>query len=200
MNLSKTPKFLRKILPTWAKRLGDLLYVKWLMRKGPQDFVRPRLNFANILPPEGGFVRSGKVKLTYLRRRWGEYKDNFNILYTVSSVLPAYPDIWVKEAKKKGYKVICNQNGIGVPAWAPDTWQKINKDMSVLKYADFVVYQSEFAKREADDLVAKAPGPWSVIFNSCETDKFHPAEVPPPIKPFRILVMGTAMTPEKVMI
>lgn len=200
MNISNAPKFLRIILPTWAKRLGVRMYVKWLMRKGPRDFDTPRLNFANILPPEGGPVRSGKVKLTYLRKRWGEYKNDFNILYTVSSVLPAYPDIWVKEAKQKGYKYICNQNGIGVPAWAPDTWEKINRDMSVLQFADFVAYQSEFAKREADDLVAKASGPWDIIVNSCEVDRFTPAEVPPPLKPFRILVMGTAMTPEKVMI
>ena len=72
--------------------------------------------------------------------------------------------------------------------------------MSSLKDADYVAYQSGFAKREADDLVAKASGPWSVIPNSCDTDIFKPAEVPPPLKPFRIMVMGTAMTPEKVMI
>ncbi len=187
-------------MPTWLKRLGVRLYVKWVMRSADPALDKPRLNFAGVLPPEGGFVRGGKVKLTYLRKRWGEYHKGFNIIYTVSSALPAYPDIWVDEAKKKGVKVFCNQNGIGVPAWAPETWQKINQDMSIIGRADFVAYQSHFAKREADDLVAKAPGPWSIIVNSCEIERFHPAPVSPPLSPFRIMVLGTAMTPEKNMI
>lgn len=200
MIINRMPKGLRKFLPLSVKRFVVSLYIKWLMRKGPQGFEKPRINFAGVLPPEGQFLRGGKVKLKYLRKRWGEYINNFNIIYLVSSALPAYPDIWVKEAKRRGIKVFWNQNGIGVKAWAPDTWQRINKEMSSLKFADYVAYQSNFAKGEADDLVAKATGPWSIIVNSCEIDTFKPAVPHPPLKPFRIMVLGTAMTPEKIMI
>src|SRR5688572_12293638 len=109
MLINKIPKNLRQIVPVSLKRLGVRMYIRWLMRKGPQGFERPRLNFAGVLPPEGGFVRGGKVKLTYLRKRWGEYKNNFNVIYLVSSTLPAYPDIWVEEARKKNIKVFWNQ-------------------------------------------------------------------------------------------
>ncbi len=203
MFINKFPQGFRKLMPLWLKRLGVRLYVKWLLIGSPGPFDKPRIcsvTFGGFLPPEGSFIRGGRVKLTHLRRKWGEYKRKFNILYLVSSHLPAYPDIWVKEAKEKGIKVFWNQNGIGVPAWAPNNWREINYAMSALRFADYVGYQSLFSKTEADDLVAKASGPWSVITNSCDVNMFKPAEVPPSLKPFKIMVMGTAMTPEKIMI
>jgi glycosyltransferase involved in cell wall biosynthesis len=200
MILNKIPQRLRRFVPVSLKRLSVLLYVKWLMRKGPGGFEKPRISFAGVLPPEGLFVRGGKVKLTHLRKRWGEYKTGFNMIYLVSSTLPAYADIWVLEAKRRGIKVFWNQNGIGVPAWAPDNWREINDTMRPLSQADYVAYQSLFSKTEADDLVEKALGSWNIITNSCDINSFKPAEIPPPLKPFRIMVMGTAMTPEKILI
>ncbi len=200
MIIDKVPKSFRKIVPVSIKRLGVRLYLRFfLMRMGPQGFEKPRISLAGVLPPEGSFIRGGKVKLTHLRKRWGEYKKGFNIIYLVSSTLPAYSDIWVEEAKRVGIKVVWNQNGIGVPAWT-DSWKEINDTMRPLRLADYVAYQSNFAKREADDMVAKATGPWSVITNSCDVNVFKPIETPHPEKPFRIMVMGTAMTPEKIMI
>lgn len=200
MILNKVPSDIRKLIPLSLKRFLVRLYVRNLMRKGPQGFEKPRINFAGVLPPEGQFVRGGKVKLTYLRKKWGEYSKNFNMIYLVSSALPPYPDIWMEEAKRKGIKVVWNQNGIGVPAWAPENWQEINRSMRPLAKADYVVYQSFFSQNEANDLVAQATGPHEVITNSCDTAVFHPAETPPATKSFRMMVMGTAMTPEKVMI
>ncbi len=203
MIINKFPPSFRRLFPKWLKRFGVRLFVKWSLIGSPGPVDKPRIcsvTFGGFLPPEGSFIRGGRVKLTYLRKKWGEYRRGFNVLYLVSSHLPAYPDIWVKEAKKKGVKVVWNQNGVGVPAWAPNNWKEINTTMSALKFADYVAYQSMFSKNEADDLVAKTTGPWQVVTNSCDTDTFHRAQVPPPQRPFRIMVMGTAMTPEKVMI
>ncbi len=202
MIINKYPQ-LRKLIPAPLKRIGVRLYVKWILIGSPGKPDKPRIctvTFGGFLPPEGSFIRGGRVKLTYLRKEWGEHRRKFNILYLVSSHLPAYPDIWIEEAKKKGVKTVWNQNGIGTPAWAPENWREINQTMTSLSKADYVAYQSEFSKHEADDMVSKARGLWSVIFNSCDTDIFHPAQVPPSTKPFRIMVMGTAMTAEKVMI
>jgi glycosyltransferase involved in cell wall biosynthesis len=200
MVINKIPKNFKRFIPTSIKRLMVRIYLRYfIMRNGPGGFESPRINFAGVLPPEGSFVRGGKVKLTYLRKRWGEYKKNFNILYLVSSTLPAYPDIWVNEARRVGIKVFWNQNGIGVPAWT-EKWREINKTMLPLNLADYVAYQSNFSKSEADDLVTKASGLYSIITNSCDVQIFKPAEINPPERPFRIMVMGTAMTPEKVMI
>src|SRR5690349_3998319 len=176
MNINQIPKSIRAIVPYSLKRFLVKMYVKWVMVGSPSSFDKPKISFADVLPPDGSFIRGGKVKLTYLRKRWGEYKRGFNILYLVSSALPPYPDIWVKEAKKRGVKVVWNQNGIGVRAWAPDTWQQINETMKPLQFADFVAYQSNFAKRESDDLVAKANGPWEIITNSCDVNVFHPSD------------------------
>ena len=98
MILTKFPGKIRPFIPLFLKRLGVRLYVKWLFIGSPSPLDKPRIcsiTFGGFLPPEGSFIRGGRVKLTYLRKEWGEYKKRFNILYLVSSHLPPYPDVWV---------------------------------------------------------------------------------------------------------
>ncbi|MFZ3020488.1 MAG: glycosyltransferase family 4 protein [Minisyncoccia bacterium] len=199
MNINKIPKNIRVLVPFWLKRILVRFFVKIILIGSPGKFDKPRISFAGILPPEGAFIRGGKVKLTHLRKRFGEYKKNFNILYLVSSTLPGFSDIWVDEAKRKGVKVVWNQNGIGCPAWSP-IWKKINNSMKPLAKADYVVYQSNFSQTESEDMVAKADCPTTVITNCCDTTIFKPAEPSLSSTPLRLLIMGTHMTPEKILV
>ncbi|RJQ14855.1 glycosyltransferase [Candidatus Parcubacteria bacterium] len=200
MIINKIPRFIRVLMPKKLKRAGLHLYLKLIMRDCPGKKDTPRISFAGILPKEGSFIRGGKVKLTHLRKRFGEYQRNFNILYLVSSTLPGFPDIWVSEAKKAGVKIVWNQNGIGYPAWAPKTWQSINETMKPLAQADFVAYQSRFAKKCADEWVIQTKSPYDIVTNCVDTKLFRPPENNLPQKPIKLLIMGTHMTKEKVFI
>jgi len=199
MNINKIPKEIRMIVPYVVKRFLVRIFVRWNMRKSPGTLDEIRLSFANILPSPGDFIRGGKVKLTHLRKKFGEYDLGYNILYLVSSTLPGFADIWVEEARRKGVKVVWNQNGVGYPAWTP-IWKQINDGMKPITGADYVIYQSEFCRRDATDLVAHYDGPYTILNNCIDTDKLKPANPPIPLDPIRLLVTGTHMTPEKVLI
>ncbi len=197
MNINRIPKRIRALVPYKIKRLFVRLYVRYALIGCPGKADKPRISFAEILPKEGEFIRGGKVKLTYLRKKFGEYKKKFNILYLVSSTLPGFADIWVDEAKRKGVKIVWNQNGVGNPSWTDD-WKKVNDTMKPIINADHVIYQSEFCKVECDDLVFKYGGPHSIIYNCVDTDSSKPANPRLPLEPIRLLVTGTAMTSEKI--
>ena len=199
MNINRIPKEIRALVPYSLKRFLVQMYVRWNMRSSPGTLDKPRISLASILPSQGSFIRGGKVKLTHLRKKFGEYNNGYNMLYLVSSTLPGFPDIWIDEAKRKGVKVVWNQNGVGTPAWTP-IWQKINDAMKPILKADYVVYQSEFCRDEANDMVAHFDGPQSVIYNCVDEEALKPAEPPIPLDPIYLLVTGTHMTPEKLFI
>ena len=193
-------KTVRQLVPTRLKRLYIRGRVRILMRRSPgrSDGV-PRISFAGILPSEGSFVRGGKVKLTHLRNRFGEFSTGFNVLYLVSSSLPPYPDIWVREARRTGVRVVWNQDGVGYLAWTKD-WKRHNQSMLPLIDADFVAYQSKSCREGADQWVGAARHDYDIVYNCVDTDVFCPADTPLIHEPIRLLVMGTHMTPEKVLI
>ena len=199
MNINKIPKSFRRVLPHSLKRFLVRMYVRWDMRKSPGKLDGPRISFASVLPAAGSFIRGGKVKLTHLRKKFGENNTGYNILYLVSSTLPGFADIWVEEARRKKIKIVWNQNGVGYPAWTP-IWEKINGLMKPIADADYVIYQSEFCRKDANDLVATYTGPYTILNNCIDTEILGPAAPPLPLDPIVLLVTGTHMTPEKVFI
>lgn len=199
ININKIPKDFRSLVPYFLKRFLVRMYIRWNMRHSPGSQDEPRISFASILPLQGSFIRGGKVKLTYLRKKFGEYNTGYNILYLVSSALPGFADIWAEEAERKGVKIVWNQNGVGYPAWTTE-WQKINNSMKPITKADYVIYQSEFCRRDADRYVSPFVGPYTILNNCIDTDKKKPAVLPLPLSPIRLLVTGTHMTREKVIV
>jgi len=117
----------------------------------------------------------------------------------VSSTLPGFADIWVEEAKRRGIKIVWNQNGVGYPAWTP-IWKKINDGMKPIVKSDYVVYQSDFCRKECDEMVAKFIGPYTILTNCVDTDKAVPAKPLLKLDPINLLITGTHMTPEKVLL
>lgn len=160
------------------------------------------LSLGWVLPRTGGFVRGGKVKLTHLRWRFGDRRWGFNILYIVSSGMPSNPNVWVRILRAAGVKIVWNQNGVAYPGWAGDTArvERINRPMRLLEDADFVIYQSEFCKKSADRWVIPAVSPYEIVPNSVDTEAYSPAAEPLTSSPLRLLVMGSHMTPEKILV
>ena len=113
--------------------------------------------------------------MTYLAEAFPHSFPVANVLYTVSSVdHPARAEI-VRSAKKKGIKVLLNQNGVAYPAWHGAGWEKTNERMkTVLDLADYVIYQSDFCRRSADHFLATAQANWEILFNPVETQLFRP--------------------------
>lgn len=159
------------------------------------DGGEPKVSFGWLhdpaRPSETGI--GGAVKLAHLRRRFGEARESFNILYLVSSVLHLVPHVeeLVSWAKRNGVKVVWNQNGVAYPAWCGDYYPWFNAPMSrLIRQADFVVYQSEFCRACADRYLGPVNAPWEVLWNPVDVRHFTPGAVLDAGR-WELLAMGT---------
>jgi glycosyltransferase involved in cell wall biosynthesis len=152
----------------------------------------PVLSSGGVLPRDpGAIVHGGKVKLMHLRERFPT-ADEFNLLYLVSSAMPAHALDLVRWAKARGAKLVWNQNGVAFPAWAGKHISGINAPMAALmREADHVVYQSEFCRESADRFLGPARAPASVLFNPVDCREFSPAPRPPGTDCWQLLTAGT---------
>ena len=122
----------------------------------------------------GDQLTGGKVKLSYLHHRYPHDGRCFNILYLVSSALPNQAVEVIRWARKRGAKIVLNQNGVAYPAWTRD-YQEINSELlSILGSTDLVIYQSEFCKRGADRFLREAPSFWQILPNCVDVARFEP--------------------------
>jgi glycosyltransferase involved in cell wall biosynthesis len=160
----------------------------------------PALNYGGALPREpGAFVAGGRVKLLHLDRAFPE-RDDFNVLYLVSSAAPPHALDLVRWAKEKGAKFVWNQNGVAFPAWAGTRLAETNGPMTaLLREADFVVYQSGFCRASADRFLGASAAPSCVLFNPVDLREFKPGAYPMPIACWRLLTAGTHYQPARVL-
>lgn len=168
------------------------------MRKFELPTGRPVVSFGGVL--DGlKIVHGGRVKLLGLQAAFETSEQHFNILYLVSSALPPFCVDLAKFYKKKGVKIVWNQNGVAYPAWAGAETERYNRPMrQMLELADYVVYQSRFCKRSADKFLKHYDGPHMVLFNPVHTEDFRPRLPPLPHVPLRLLCIGTHSYPERV--
>lgn len=121
----------------------------------------------------------GKVKLQHLQNYFPEYLYDYDLMYFLSASLPENYLNWIDLTKKQNKKIVLNQNGVmykayeyAYPAVKSD---EINSTMAhVLKNADFVVYQSKFAKLCADKFLVERTQDFEVIHNCVDTTVFKP--------------------------
>lgn len=151
----------------------------------------PVLYFGKEIPTAAGQVHGGAVKLQRLQEYFPVSKEHCNILYLVSSSQPAHAELLIKQAKKRGVKVVWNQNGISYPASEPVHWEKINRNMKKLIHeVDYVIYQSKFCKDSADEFLGSFNGPKSIIYNCVDTNFFSPQNKSHPLRPLTLLLGG----------
>lgn len=129
------------------------------------------------IPPRGEPMSGGVVKCVDLADRYPNASGKANLLYLVSSVLPARRDLLARAAQRAGGRVVLNQNGVAYPAWAGTSWREQNAPNARMHArADFVVYQSEFCRRCAEQFLGPRKGPGEVLYNPVNLEHFSPPQ------------------------
>lgn len=121
------------------------------------------------------FAHGGAVKLTYLAETFPHHFPAANLLYAVSSVgHPLQMEI-LAEAKRKGLKILVNQNGVAFPAWDGVNYESSNRSLKTLiGFANFIIYQSQFCKSSAERYISPPDVPNEIIYNPVDTRLFSP--------------------------
>jgi len=98
--------------------------------------------------------------------------------------------LWL--ARRKGAKIVWNQNGVAYPAWRKVGWEKTNAPMAELLHAaDYVFYQSQFCKLSADRFLGERKGPWEILYNAVDTHVFTPNQSDPDPHHLVLLLAGS---------
>ena len=153
----------------------------------------PAVNYGRLAPMKAGRPIGGEIKLIHLRKAFPECFDNFNLIYLVSSALPAQVEEVVRAAKSKGAKLVWNQNGVAYPGCYGDFYPWFNRRMAALRdQADFIINQSEFSRISAERYLGSSNAPSGILFNPVDTEVFSPRMQSLPDGPWRILAAGTS--------
>ena len=167
-------------------------------RKGIQRSDELTLGFGGVLN-DGRPVHGGAVKLLALRDAMRCGEESFSILYAVSSSQPECAGDLFRLCRKRGIKIVWNQNGVGYPAWAGRESERFNGPMRQLRaMADFVVYQSRFCEESARRFLGPSNQPSEILFNPVDTSRFVPNKNRVRGAVLRLLCAGTHGTRDRV--
>ena len=121
------------------------------------------------------YAHGGAVKMTYLAETFPHKFPVANILYAVSSVGHPLALQIVTGARKRGLKIIVNQNGVAYPAWLGTGWEKTNQKLkAILDQADYIVYQSRFCQLGAEHFLFPPDVHGEILYNPVDTELFKP--------------------------
>lgn len=129
------------------------------------------------LPPatRSEVTTGGAAKMTYLAEAYPHAYPDCNILYMVNSVFSRPLLEVVHAAREKGIRIVVNQNGVHYPALYEFNWKKANVILAELyASADYVIYQSQFAKISAERYLGSINVPWTILHNPVDTCHFNP--------------------------
>ncbi len=195
--------FVKRPIGIFLRKLEEERYKRNLARQQlnvPDKGVY--LSYAGqSVPDANGILHGGRVKLIHLAHEYPEKRLLTNILYLVSSAVPVHAEVLVHFLKDKGVKIVWNQNGVAYPAWDNDNYKTTNSRLaSLLHMADYVVYQSEFCRLSADRYLGEAKVPSQVLHNPVDTELFTPSDNSPSLDVWKLLVTGTHLQPDRVML
>jgi glycosyltransferase involved in cell wall biosynthesis len=132
------------------------------------------------LPTEEDPVHGGIVKLLDLNNLYPDHVSGANILYLVSSSLPMHALRLVKFARKRGVKIVLNQNGLAYHGWYGKGWEKFNEPIvNIWRSSDHVFYQSRFCRESVRHFFGETEIPGEVLFNAVDTSVFSPPDRDP---------------------
>jgi glycosyltransferase involved in cell wall biosynthesis len=116
----------------------------------PRGRGRPFVCYGDLPFGKGGPL----TKLELLRQHFPEHRWRFNVFYLLSGGTADFG--LVARAKERGAKVVLNQDGVYYPAVRPGDWEAANEPMRrMLSLADYVFYQSEYARLAAERFLGK---------------------------------------------
>lgn len=178
----------RKIIRRVAAEVRE--FRRWQPLNGAQD-VRMYYGY-DRLPARTDFAAGGLIKCLDLADVWPNRPEAPNVLYLVSSALPARRELLTRAAQRAGGKVVLNQNGVAYPAWAGSSWRQQNKpNARVYAAADYVVYQSRFCRECAERFLGPRKGPGRILYNPVNTNVFTPSPKKSDSRAPMLLVAGS---------
>jgi glycosyltransferase involved in cell wall biosynthesis len=131
------------------------------------------------IPAPGERVAGGTVKLQKLAERWPNRPADFSLLYLGTTYLPRdlRPLLWF--ARRRGARIVVNQDGVAYPGWAGERTDELNAPLRrAVLAADHVVYQSAFSKRSSDAFLGEPRGSWEILPNAVDVERFSPGPAP----------------------
>lgn len=171
------PKFFRAVfaLRDWVETIPARLQLSALQKSDTFAAAYLSPQFPNPPAQRSEFAHGGAVKLTYLAENFPHHFPAANLLYAVSSVAhPLHIEI-LERAKRKGLKIIVNQNGVAFPAWDGDNHEASNRSLKqIISFADFIVYQSRFCRDSAERYISPPVAPNEIVCNPVDTRLFSP--------------------------
>lgn len=148
-------------------------------------------NFPNPPALRSEFAHGGSVKLTYLAENFPHHFPAANLLYAVSSVAHPLQAEILETAKRKGLKIVVNQNGVAFPAWDSDNYEASNLSLKrSIGFADFIIYQSQFCKDSAERYISPPDMPNEIIHNPVDARLFSPNACPAKPETLTLLLGG----------
>lgn len=181
---SKTFAFMQ-----WCKRLIKGLSIAIAGR--PAQKIQVSYGYRR-LPALEEISHGGIVKFQRLNEFFPNKPYRFNMLYMASSSYPADAEQLYRFARRKKSKFVWNQDGVAFPAWMSSGWKETNRRMAnFLHAADYVFYQSEFAKFCADKFLGEKNGSCEVLYNAVDTKVFYPNAQKQNSNAMTLLVMGS---------
>ncbi len=149
------------------------------------------------MPEHGEIVYGGHVKFQLLDGRLPNEPRAFNVLYLGSTSMPLEAPVLVRLARRRGAAFVWNQNGVAYPAWYGAGLGTGERPRArLLHAADHVFFQSAFCKLAADRFYGERQGPWEMLHNPVDTDRFTPARTRPdrPLDASARAVTSTSVT------
>ena len=138
------------------------------------------------MPGADEVVIGGAVKFQLLHGRLPNAPRDFNVLYLGSSSLPPDAGALVRLARRRDAPFAWNQNGVAYPGWYGGGFELVNRPRArLLHEADHVFFQTEFCRLGADRFYGVREGPWEILNNPVDTERF----VPLPARPGRPLTL-----------
>jgi glycosyltransferase involved in cell wall biosynthesis len=139
------------------------------------------------LPPvtRRGIALGGAGKMTYLTEHFPHSYPSCSILYVENSIMSRPMLNVVRAARKKGIRIVVNQNGVYHPALYEFNCEIANRVLTELYMsADYVFYQSRFSIKCAERYLGNIDVPHSILFSPVDTDHFKPqSKAPPALNP-----------------
>jgi len=121
-----------------------------------------------------GYKGGPKVKIQRLQKIFPSEFLFYNIVYILSNY-PYLTENSLKRIKSKKIPIVINQNGVYTKGWYGTDWEIKNYPNKIIySNADYVFWQSEFARRAARKFLSAIDPPGEVLYNAVDLKIFKP--------------------------
>jgi glycosyltransferase involved in cell wall biosynthesis len=167
------PRRLTSTALEWVKNIPSRFIDDWRFRRAARQlmFVAPKVHYG----PLGDGIGGPSAKVHRLSRYFPNHQYGYNLIYTINGTVPAEV---CRRAKSYGVKVVYNGDGVLYGAYHPEEkWRLMNERMRrVYQQADFIFFQSEFAKYSAECFLGAPSAPHEILYNAVDTSFFRSPE------------------------